>query len=329
MFQINEKREWLLFFYSVPAKPVNNRMKVWRRLAKAGALQVKDAVYLLPYSSEHYEFFQWLTCEVTAMQGYALFVKVDKIETLPDTEIKELFNLQRRKDYGSIEKTLKEVEAQLQGSKTGNNTKKLSDKLYRCINAFEEVTRIDFFSLEGEHISDKIKALEQSIQQLQEANTTAGGMVDKVPLRRVEDFQGKTWVTRAFPFVDRMACAWLIHKYIDSTATFEFRKEEDMEDIEVTRAHTVAFDVKGGEFAHCGNLCTFEVFIKSFGLKDKALSKIAKIVHEIDIRDDKYRNTESTGVEEILSGIRKTAKDDQDAIDKAFMVFEMLYATKS
>jgi hypothetical protein len=87
--------------------------------------------------------------------------------------------------------------------------------------------------------------------------------------------------------------------------------------------------MKGGEFTHHGELCTFEVLVKAFGVKDRAVKKIAQIVHDLDVKDDKYGNAEGSGVEEILSGIRKTAKDDHDALTRGMAVFEMLYQART
>ena len=83
---------WLLFFYSVPSKPVSNRMKIWRRLSKAGAVQIKGAVYILPMSEEHYELFQWLVAEVASMRGEADFTRVEAIDSMKDQEIINAFN---------------------------------------------------------------------------------------------------------------------------------------------------------------------------------------------------------------------------------------------
>ncbi len=91
----------------------------------------------------------------------------------------------------------------------------------------------------------------------------------------------------------------------------------------------LTFDVSGGAFTHVGDLCTFEVLVKSFGIKDRAVKKIGEIVHEIDVKDDRYKVPEAQGIESLLSGIRKTAKDDMECLKKGIGVFEMLYASKS
>ena len=79
--------KWLLFFYTVPAKPGSLRMKVWRRLLKLGAVSLKGSVYLLPFSEDHLEALHWLTEEVASLRGEAAFVKAEGIETLGDDEI--------------------------------------------------------------------------------------------------------------------------------------------------------------------------------------------------------------------------------------------------
>ena len=91
----------------------------------------------------------------------------------------------------------------------------------------------------------------------------------------------------------------------------------------------IPFDIRGGRFTHTGDLCTFEVLMKSFSLKDKTLRKIAEIVHELDLKDDKFRTPEAKGIEDILSGIRKTVKDDHEALEKGISIFEMLYVSKT
>ena len=86
-------------------------------------------------------------------------------------------------------------------------------------------------------------------------------------------------------------------------------------------------DMKEGEITHIGDNCTFEVFVKSFGIKDKAVKKIAQLVHELDIKDDKFSSPEAKGIGEILLGIRKTGRNDKDILKRGMDVFEMLYAS--
>ena len=143
---------------------------------------------------------------------------------------------------------------------------------------------------------------------------------------KIEEYQDKTWATRKRPFVDRFASAWLIKKFIDENASFVFIDENNLDKMD---KDVIPFDIRGGRFTHAGDLCTFEVLMKSFSLKDKTLRKIAEIVHELDVKDDKFRNPEAKGIEDILSGIRKTAKDDNESLGKGIAIFEMLHVSRA
>jgi hypothetical protein len=318
---------WLIFFYSVPSKPVNARMKIWRKLARAGALQFKGAVYVLPSNEENLELCQWLVSEVASMKGEGAFVSVDKIETMNDKEIIELFNYQRGRDYSLIEKNMEELERKTSSVRKGTETqdhKKLLDQLNKSLREFEEIRKIDFFASKGgTALKRRIEALQTEMKHLSPSGVK---QAPQTILRNIEDFQGRTWVTRKRPFVDRMASAWLIKIFIDKKAVFKFADEYDIETLD---RDLVSYDVSGGTFTHIGDMCTFEVLIKSFGLKDKPLKKIAEMVHELDTKDEKYKNPEVKGIEDILTGIRKTAKDDMECLEKGMAVFEMLYASRT
>jgi hypothetical protein len=199
--------------------------------------------------------------------------------------------------------------------------KKLANHIRKIQRDFEEIKKIDFFSSRrgietGERLEKMVKALNNLT-----GSETAKHAKPIMPVR-IEDYQSKTWATRKRPFVDRFASAWLIKNFIDKNASFSFIDEKHLDKIS---KDVISFDIKGGRFTHAGDLCTFEVLMKSFGLKDKTLKKIAEIVHELDVKDDKFRNPEAKGIEHILSGIRKAAKDDYDSLDKGMAVFEMLY----
>jgi hypothetical protein len=319
--------KWLVFFYSVPSKPVSSRMKIWRRLIKAGSLPFKGAAYILPFSEEHYEFCQWLVSEVDALGGEAAFISTEKIETMRDKELIDLFDKQREKDYQDIEKRSEAIEIKIQSIKkgSGGQTKKTTEAFNKLLKEFETVRKIDFFSSKtGAIIKKKLDALQAELTSINAAST--GIQSRAITLKSVADYQGRIWVTRKRPFIDRMASAWLIKKFIDKKAAFRFADEKE---IEQPGKKTVAFDVMGGEFTHIGDMCTFEVMAKAFGLNEKKVKKIAAIVHELDIKDDKYKTAEARGIEEILTGIRKTAKSDADALEKGMAIFEMLYESKT
>src|SRR5512142_1128474 len=111
--------EWLLIFYSVPSHPVSNRMKIWRKLAKAGAVQLKGAVYILPATEEHEEFLQWLMGEVKSMGGDGAFVRTAEVKTMAEADIRELFQRQAEEGYRDFEKNLDALERRVQSVRKG------------------------------------------------------------------------------------------------------------------------------------------------------------------------------------------------------------------
>ena len=321
---------WLLFFYSVASKPVSNRMKVWRKLMKTGAVNLKGAAYILPFNDEHYEFLQWLLAEITEMKGEAAFITIEKVDSMKDDELTALFDQHRAGDYRPIEKALDDLERKLSSIRKGTtalNMKGLSDQCHKLLKEFEEVRKIDFFSSkEGEALNGRIKHVQDTLRGLS-GKDAKKERPEIITCRSTDDYQGKVWETRKKPFIDRMASAWLIRRFIDKAASFRFIDEKDVED--AAAKGFITFDVRGGEFTHRGDMCTFEVLVRSFGLKGKVLKKLADIVHDLDMKDEKYKATEAAGLEDILMGIRKTAKDDREALEKGMQVFEMLYASKS
>jgi hypothetical protein len=321
------KEKWLLIFYSVPSQPVSNRMKIWRKLAKIGAVQLKGAVYILPNNDEHYELFQWLITEVASMGGDGAFVMTSHIETLKESEIIALFNQQREKEYHAVEAKIAELEMKLNSIRKGGrsqHTATLYELLKKYNKEFHDIRRIDFFSSKNGTVLDKrIKAMETELKTIADPAPSPHPL--SIAQQRKEAYQGKTWITRPKPFVDRMASAWFIRRFIDADAVFKFVPDHGAAG---KKRNTVTFDIRDGEFTHVNDLCTFEVMVKAFGTKDKIVKKMAELVHDLDVKDRKYDNPEALGIEGILTGIRKSSKTDQEALERGIDVFEMLYASK-
>ena len=159
-------QEWLLIFYNVPSQPVSNRMKIWRKLAKAGAVQLKGAVYILPANEEHEEFFQWLIGEVKTMGGDGAFVQVAEIKAMEEDDIRELFLRQAEKEYRGLERNSDALERKVQSVKkgtTGPAASILSSQLSKLKKEYEAARGRDFFdSPAGEVFLKRIRALEGS-----------------------------------------------------------------------------------------------------------------------------------------------------------------------
>ena len=303
-------------------------MKVWRRLLKMGAASLKGSVYILPATEDHLEALHWLTGEVTSLGGEAAFTKVERIETMIDEEIVALFQAQRENDYVPIAAALEALEVQLSSleqQQKPQGLERVKGAFQKLLKDYRAVQGLNFFHCpQGAKLQERLDRFEERFTKL-----TAQPQVERpqpAGPRSKEEYQGKVWVTRRNPFVDRMASAWLIRRFIDSQAQFEFLETDRMV---AAVPNGVSFDLPEGDFTHEEDRCTFEVLLEAFSLRAKALRKIAEVVHELDLKDGKFPNPQAIGVETILLGIRKTAKDDREALEEGIKTFERLHAALS
>ena len=133
---------------------------------------------------------------------------------------------------------------------------------------------------------------------------------------------GATWVTRKDVFVDRIASAWLIRRFIDPEARFKFVVGKGY----LPEPGELRFDMFEAEFTHVGDRCTFEVLLERAALDDHALRAIAEIVHDIDLRDDKFKRPETAGIAMMINGIALTHRDDHERLKRAEQAFDEVYA---
>lgn len=296
-------------FYSMPSKPERNRLRIYRRLQKEGTLSLKDGVHILPYSDDRYELFQWLSQEVKTLDGEMHFVTIEKIEQLENSEIITLFKSQANESYAKIEEKITSFRIDRDKEHESRST------LKKIIADFEALYAIDFFG------SSKGLKLKKALQEIQ---TSFEPTMQKslISLCNRADFQQKTWQTRPKPFVDRMASAWLIRTLIDPQAKFIF---DSM--IDETQENIITYDMDRATFTHIGNLCTFEVLIKAFSIKDDKIDSIAKIIHNLDLNDEKYSTPEAEGIKLILSAIRSSGCNNLDILKKSDEIFDYLYQT--
>lgn len=292
----------------MPSKPERNRLRIYRKLQKEGTLSLKDGVHLLPYSEDRYELFQWLAQEIKTLDGEMHFVTIDKIEGLEKNQLITLFKNQAEESYAQIEEKIaffdfdreKEYEAR--------------SVLKKIIREFESLYAIDFFH------SSKGEKLKQDIQSIQ-ASLEPSTQKSIVTQRNNADFSKKIWQTRPKPFIDRMASAWLIRKFIDPDAQFIFSSVINEDDDNI-----ITYDMDRATFTHIGDLCTFEVLLQAFSIENTQIHYIAKIIHNLDLNDEKYLVPEAQGIKLILSAIRNSGCDDHGILKKSDEIFEYLYS---
>ena len=317
---------WLVLSYSLPSKPSSSsRVTLWRRLQRLGALPV-TGVYVLPERPECLESFTWLAQEIRAAEGEALVMAVERFEGLGERELIGRFNEARADAYADLFSALETLERSLKVGSDGLGSDDLEndglendgpplktlDKLRR---RFAELKRTDFFdSPAGKEVMAKLSELEQILSP---------GLAESAQVTPVDpaEYERKIWVTRPRPHVDRLASAWLIKHFIDPEATILYR--------DWAKQREVSFDMDGAVFGHTGSLCTFETLLAAFALKDKALVPIAHIVHEMDLRDERYVRAEVAGLDALLDGWLASGLSDEELEARGEQLFSGLYVTFS
>jgi hypothetical protein len=306
-----EPGSWLFLLFNLPAKHSSARVKVWRRLKKFGAVQLKTSTYVLPDEPVHYERFQWLAKEIVDTGGEATLVRVKDIEGMPYPAVIGPFNDARTRDYDEIAEPLTRVIKDRKVRKTPPEN--FSGELDKLRRRFQEIREIDYFqSSRGEDL----QRLFQNAESLQSPRKKP----EPRARLRAEDYRGKTWITRPHPEIDRVGSAWLILKFIDAGSKFVFANTP----AEFPKA--IPYDMFEVEFSHHGDCCTFETLIERFGIRDKALLRIAQVIHDADLEDDKFHRIEGFGIEQIFKGWAKQGLNDQEILSKGFECFEGLYA---
>jgi hypothetical protein len=300
---------WLLLIHQLPPKPDYLRVKVRRRLQGLGAVALKSTVYVLPNRAETVEDFEWLRAEIEADGGEATVVAASLLAGVTDGELEALFRTEPDARYAEIARVARVSTASHDVVAAKGDAARLRRRL-------EDVIKTDFFGADGR------AAAEQAVAQLE---TQIAGDVPRARTGRadVRAMRGRTWVTREGVFVDRIASAWLIRRFIDPEASFKFVPGKSYR----PKAGELRFDMYEGEYTHEGDRCTFETLLDRFGLADDpALGAIAEIVHDIDLKDDRFGRAETAGVAVVLGGIARLTSDDAERLQQGAALFDALYA---
>lgn len=309
---------WLLLLHQLPPKPGYLRVKVWRRLQSLGAVTIKNSVYVLPCSEQTREDFQWVRKEVEQSGGEASICEAHFVDGISNEQVEGLFNAARDREYAALAREIRDTsEGFPAGALSEEQRRELGTQVRRLKKRFDQIVSLDFFRASGRGgVEGLVSALEARLQPAAAVQQTESG-----PLA-AESYQGRTWVTRRGVHVDRMASAWLIRRFIDPEARFRFVADRSYR----PDAGEVRFDMFEAEFTHEGDLCTFEVLIKRFGLVERAFTAIAEIVHDIDLKDAKYKREETVGVAAAVAGIAMGTRNDEERLAQAAVLFEGLFS---
>jgi len=236
---------WLLLLYGLPTKQTAERVSLWRKLKKFGALPLKTSAYLLPDQPVHFERFQWLAKQVRDDGGESTLIRVSEIEGLANEEVARIFNDARAQDYRSLIKSL----ARLIDRNRKRRQESFRADLDRSLRRFNEIREIDYFDCPNAH--DAQMLLKRAGGSLK-TGTAAGPRLDR------KKFLGKTWLTRPRPEIDRVGSAWLIRRFIDPKARFIFAAKPS------AHPEAIPYDMFEVEFTHHGEDCTFETMVRRF-----------------------------------------------------------------
>jgi hypothetical protein len=309
-------RRWLLLIHQLPTKPDYFRVKIWRRLQRIGAVAIKSSVYALPESEPAAEHFQWLVREIAAAGGEASVCEAQFVEGLTDGQIEALFRVARESEYSAV---VGEAEELLRAAPAGRRMDaetgaELESALSRLRRRLTEIGAIDFFGAPSREAAEAaLQRMQRRLRPLAKARP-----VGTVAHTRKT---GLTWVTRRGVYIDRIASAWLIRRFIDRSARFRFVEERGHR----PAPHEVRFDMFEGEYTHEGERCTFEVLLARFGLEDPRLQAVAEMVHDIDLRDGKFARPEAAGLERVIDGIARRHAKDSERIAQGSAVLDALY----
>lgn len=309
-------RHWLLLVHQLPPTPSNLRVRTWRRLQQLGALAVKQSVYVLPDTPASREDFEWLKTEIEGAGGQAVVFAADSVDAWADDGLVEEFRAARQTMYAELAKEIERAtRVKAHAKARARATRRPPVDVFR--ERFAAIERIDFFGSAGR---DRVVTL---LDQLAQAGTTARPATDRSARRggrEGHDYRGRTWVTRPRPGVDRMACAWLIRRLIDPAATFAFAP-----DAAKLPDSAVPFDMFGVTFTHRGAQCTFEMLVETFGLETPAIARIAALVHDLDLKDERFGAPEAAVVGSLIEGLQFGHTDDHVLLEHGVALFEGLH----
>ncbi|OTJ24146.1 chromate resistance protein [Pseudomonas aeruginosa] len=303
---------FLALFVSLPTKASTGRMRVWRSVKAQGCATLRDGVYLLPDSADSAATLGEVAAQAVEVGGSGQVYRLSGCDEAQKAALRALFD--RGEEYASIAEEIKALGRNL-ASPDGADAMR---KLQPLVRRFEQVNRIDFFPGEAQRQTLSLRDdLRDAITRRMSPDEPTARQTDIPRLNRA-DYQGRTWATRARPWVDRLASAWLIRRFIDPSARIVWLASPSD-----CRNGWLGFDFDGAAFSHVGTKVTFETLLASFGLDSApALVRLGKLVHCLDLGG--LPVAEALGIESLLAGLRASEPDDDALLARACEIFDWL-----
>lgn len=297
---------WLLLTFTLPKKRASQRVEVWRKLQRYGAVPLGNSGYLLPNNATTRERFEWLATAIRKYSGEASVVMVESIDNLSKPQLIGRFAEARANEY-------QEIIDELQKLAVVPSQKSALGRVSRLRTRFNEIAEIDFFN----------SPLQKRVQEMLARAETPAAPLEKAAKINAREYVGRVWVTRPRPGIDRSASGWLIRGFIDKKARFTFAEEENVPPA------AIPFDMFHGGFGHRGEDCTFETLQKTFRIRDKKVGVIAQVIHDADLLDGKFGRKEGFGIDGVLSGWAKQGVADQEVLERGIQLVAALYSAVS
>jgi hypothetical protein len=299
---------YLLLITSLSTQNATARMRIWRELKASGAAVLRDGVYLMPDREGCRNTLEKIAAEVITCRGNALVLRVEEPIA---ANFSHLFY--RGEDYAMLLADVTKTRTAL----TASTMSKVTREVRKLRRQFAELSDIDFFPDQArQQVDAALHDLELAVARTLSADEPIPAE-GRIAQRDIQQFQGKTWATRSRPWVDRLASAWLIRRFIDPHATILWLDSPDD-----CPEEALGFDFDGASFTHIGNYVTFEVLLMSFGLEQESLKRLGALVHYLDVGG--VQPPESVGIESVLAGMRNAITDDTQLLTTAISVFDGL-----
>jgi hypothetical protein len=306
---------WLALVISLPTSPSAVRVRLWRALKASGCGALRDGVYLLPDRPECARVLDGLADEVRQADGEATQLAFGARDAEQQRQFEALFD--RSDEYKAFERDLARARRELRAADEVPGRRTLR-ALAQRLNALQA---IDFFAdTRASTVATALEELRLECEARWSPGEPAAWVKGGIEALDAADYQGRIWATRQRPWVDRLASAWLVRRFVDPSARFVWLKPS----AKPPKA-ALGFDFDGARFTHVAGKVTFEVIAASFGLDDDAaLRWLGEAVHYIDVGG--AANEEAAGLEALIRGLQTQHDDDDELLDAALGVFDALYA---
>ena len=304
---------WSTLIMTLPTQPNAVRLRIWRNLKALGCAALRDGAYLLP--EEHAGLLAPIATEVREHGGTAMLLTLTAPDSAQRQEIEALF------DRTEVFMLWRDTATALQAELAQLTETEARRRLRGIADALQALHRIDYSPGAAAAQADSdMASLRQALDACFSRGEPAALPAHGIKRLDTAQFQNQRWATRARPWVDRLACAWLIRRFVDPGARFVW-----LADPASPPADVLGFDFDGARFTHVGALVTFEVLVASFGLEaDSRLQRLARAVHYLDTGGMPV--PEAAGLEAVLAGLREVHADDDALAQAAAQVFDALYA---